>query len=57
METDQDRRRGRKTEWGRNKRDRERETGKSGRQAGRGKERQIVMLLLILMKRFSIKFP
>ena len=57
METDKDRRRDRKTEWGRNKRDRERETGKSGRQAGRGKERQIVMLLLILMKRFSIKFP
>ena len=38
MITDKDRRRGRKTDWGRNKRDRERETGKSGRQAGKRKE-------------------
>ena len=38
MITDKDRRRGRKTDWGRNKRDRERETGKSGRKAGKRKE-------------------
>ena len=37
METDKDRRRGRKTEWGRNKRDRGRETGKSGDRQGKGK--------------------
>ena len=36
------------------------ETGKSGMQAGRVEERQIVVLvvlLLILMKNFSTKFP